>query len=113
MSTNLIRYFLRLDAFNLWPGAVFAVDDGEWTEDALQVVQRIERVHDTERVVVFHRDLFYNVLTEDSAPGLPGREDVMVLDFCDAVLVFGNVVNPDELDDHNTGVKPYTLERLS
>lgn len=105
----LTRYFLRLDGFNLWPGAVFALDDGEWAEDSLQVVQRVERIADTEKVVVFHRDLNYLVVTESSPPGLPGREDVMILDYCDPVLVFGNVVNADDFNDANTGVKPYTI----
>jgi hypothetical protein len=100
-------YFLRLRAFNLWPGAVFALDDGEWSEDTLQVVQRVERVHDTEKVVLFHRDLYFNVLTPDSPPGLPGREDVMILEFTDPVLVWGNVVSFDDLTDDNMGIEAY------
>jgi hypothetical protein len=110
---KLTSHFIRLDAFNLWPGAVFALDDGEWAEDSLQVVQRVERIHDTEKVVVFHRDLNYLIATEDSPPGLPGREDAMIVGFCDPVLVFGNVVCFDDLNDNNTGVKPYLLMRAS
>lgn len=107
MSDPITRYFLRLDAFNLWPGAVFAVDDGEWAPDSLQVVQRVDRIADTEKVVIFHRDLNYLVLNENSAPGLPGREDVMILEYSVPTLVFGNVVNPDDFNDANTGIQSY------
>ncbi len=101
------KWFIRLDSFNLMPGAVFAVDDGEWAPDSLQVVQRVERVADTEKVVIFHRDLNYLVLDENSAPGLPGREDVMVNDYNLPVLVFGMVVNPDDFSDNNMGTSSY------
>lgn len=101
------RWFLRLNAFNLWPGAVFAIDDGEWAPDSLQVVQRFERVPDTEKIVLFHRDFNYLIMDKNSAPGLPGREDVIVLEYSTPVLVFGNVVNPDDLEDNNMGTNSY------
>jgi hypothetical protein len=101
------KYFIRLDAFNLVPGAVFAVDDGEWAPDSLQVVQRVERVADVEKVVVFHRDLNYLVMDENSAPGLPGREDVATYEYNLPVLVFGLVVNPDDFNDNNMGTSSY------
>lgn len=102
-----VPYFLRMDAFSLWPGAVFAEDNGEWSVESLQVVQRIERVHDTEKVVVWFRDLNYAVMDENSAPGLPGREDVDTFEFSIPMLVFGNVVNPDDFDDNNIGIQSY------
>ena len=102
-----VPWFIRIDAFNLWPGASFVVDDGEWAPDTIQVVQRLERVADVEKVVIFHRDLNYLVMDENSAPGLPGKEDVMTLEYSVPVLVFGNVVNPNELDDNNMGVSSY------
>lgn len=101
---NTTKWFVRLNAFNLVRGCAFVIDDGEWAEDTVQVVQRVERVADTEKIVIFHRDLYYLTMDEHSAPGLPGREDVTVLEYSVPVLVFGIVVSPDDFNDNNIGL---------
>jgi len=95
--------YIRLDAFNLWEGAVIAEQDN-WDVGSLQVVTRVIRNHDTEEVVVFYRDLDYAGMAVSPAPGVAPRTSVVIVDFNSTFRVYGNVVNPSpESGDNNHG----------
>ena len=103
MSVHEDITYIRLDAFNLWPGAVIAEQDSWDITGSLQVVTQVIRNHDTESVVLFYRDLDYAGMAVSAAPGVAPRTSVIIIDFNETFRVYGNVVNPDKFDDSNHG----------
>ncbi|HEY6021713.1 MAG TPA: hypothetical protein VIY48_18145 [Candidatus Paceibacterota bacterium] len=101
---------LALDAFNLWVGAVIQpkldFPDGDPVE--IYVVTDLIRNADTEEVVVFYRNIMVaegvrKTFFPDEPPFVP-YTTVEVMPYWRTIYVHGNIVNPQDPDDSNTGV---------
>lgn len=105
MKTNTNNY-LNIDGFNLWKGAVFAERDN-WDDNSLRVATKVMHLHDTEEVVVLHRDLNYAAMLEAALQNpthtQPPGQRCSIIGFNDLVRVYGNVVSPRDLGDDNSG----------
>lgn len=97
--------WLRLDAFNLWNGAVFQTGDTKTTpehyvdapagsNETWVVVNVVRRDADHETITVLARrcdiDTFYVF-------------ESFTFDYTVGICIIGNIVNYDDLDDNNFG----------